>query len=135
MNSKRVFFISSTVVVCALLLFESGSAAFQKRRSRIATARPKVEDLYRTNCARCHGADGRGDTPLGTMYKAPDLTSRDWWQENPKLTSTRSMVSIVTHGKAGMPAFGKKLKRSEIDLLAGYMRRFKEKSTPAPTKK
>jgi mono/diheme cytochrome c family protein len=134
MNLKRDFLITSTVFLGALLLFESGVAALQRRKVRRVTARPKTGDLYRSNCARCHGADGRGDTPLGKMYKAPDLTDREWWQKNAGMTSTRSLVSIVTHGKAGMPAFGKKLNRSEISSLVKYMRRFRNwtgtKSSP-----
>jgi mono/diheme cytochrome c family protein len=84
-----------------------------------------VSDLFRNNCARCHGADGRADTPLGRTYQTPDLTDPEWWRKNSKITSTASLVSIVTKGKGGMPAFGKKLKRSEIRLLVGYARKFK----------
>lgn len=84
-----------------------------------------VSDLFRNNCARCHGADGRADTPLGRTYQTPDLTDPEWWRKNAKITSTASLISIVTRGKGGMPAFGKKLKRSEIRLLVGYARKFK----------
>jgi cytochrome c5 len=84
-----------------------------------------VGDLFRNNCARCHGADGRADTPLGRTYQTPDLTDPEWWRKNAKITSTASLISIVTRGKGGMPAFGKKLKRSEIRLLVGYARKFK----------
>lgn len=84
-----------------------------------------VTDLFRNNCARCHGADGRADTPLGRTYQTPDLTDPEWWRQNSKITSTASLISIVTKGKGGMPAFGKKLKRSEIRLLVAYARKFK----------
>ena len=84
-----------------------------------------VSDLFRNNCARCHGADGRADTPLGHTYQTPDLTDPEWWRKNAKITSTASLISIVTNGKGGMPAFGKKLKRSEIRRLVGYARKFK----------
>jgi len=85
----------------------------------------QVGDLYRNNCARCHGAGGRGDTPLGNTYKTPDFTDPEWWQKHSKITSSASLISIVTHGRGGMPAFGKKLKRAEIRSLVGYVRRFK----------
>lgn len=84
-----------------------------------------VSDLFRNNCARCHGADGHANTPLGRTYQTPDLTDPEWWQKNAKITSTASLISIVTKGKGGMPAFGKKLKRSEIRLLVSYARKFK----------
>ena len=85
-----------------------------------------VSDLFRNNCARCHGSDGRADTPLGRTYQTPDLTDPEWWRKNAKITSTASLISIVTRGKGGMPAFGKKLKRSEIRLLVSYARKFKK---------
>jgi cytochrome c5 len=85
-----------------------------------------VVDLFRTNCARCHGADGRGDTPLGHTYNAPDFTDAEWWRKHAEITSTGRLVSIVNHGKGGMPAFGKKLKPSEIKLLVNYVRRFRK---------
>ncbi len=93
----------------------------QSRRKSSAT-----EDLFRTNCARCHGADGRGDTPLGQTYNSPDFTDNAWWQKHSDITSTKSLVSIVMNGKGGMPAFGKKLKSAEIKLLVSYVRRFRK---------
>ncbi|HKP36211.1 MAG TPA: cytochrome c [Pyrinomonadaceae bacterium] len=85
-----------------------------------------VSDLFRNNCARCHGADGRADTPLGRTYSTPDLTDPEWWRKNSKIASTASLAAIVSQGKGGMPAFGKKLKRTEIRLLVGYVRKFKK---------
>jgi cytochrome c len=89
---------------------------------------PPVGDLYRNNCARCHGADGRGDTPLGHTYKTPDFTDAEWWQKHSDITNSASLVAIVSHGKGGMPAFGKKLSRPEIRRLVGYVRRFKNQN-------
>lgn|SRR2546425_60060 len=117
------------LLLIALLLFELtvfGAISPQRRRS---TARPRgtrqAVDLFRSNCARCHGADGRGDTPLGHTYNAPDFTDPGWWQKHSNITNTRSLISIVSHGKGGMPAFGKKLARSEIKLLVNYVRHFR----------
>lgn len=100
-----------------------------QRRNSVAKPRrgEQVVDLYRNNCARCHGADGRGDTPLGHTYNAPDFADLDWWQKHSNITSDASLVSIVSRGKGGMPAFSKKLSRTEIRRLVGYMRRFKNR--------
>lgn len=100
---------------------EAARASAQSKRKPSAT-----EDLYRTNCARCHGADGRGDTPLGQTYNSPDFTDNAWWQKHSDITSTKSLVSIVMNGKGGMPAFGKKLKSAEIKALVSYVRRFRK---------
>src|SRR5437588_4550504 len=85
-----------------------------------------VGDIFRTNCARCHGADGRGDTPLGHTYNAPDFTDSDWWHQDAKTKTRANLVSIVSRGKRDMPAFGKKLPRSQIDLLVEHVLRFRK---------
>lgn len=100
-----------------------------QKRSVARFSGTQVGDLFRNNCARCHGADGAGDTPLGHTYAAPDFTDPDWWRKHSDITSTRSLVSIVSHGKGGMPAFGKKLTRSEIRRLVDYVRRFKNQKS------
>jgi cytochrome c5 len=105
------------------------SAGAQRTRSPLKRKPSFVSDLFRNNCARCHGADGRADTPLGRTYQTPDLTDPDWWRKNSKITSTASLMSIVSRGKGGMPAFGKKLKRTEIRALIGYVRRFKSQTS------
>ena len=134
-NAKRL--VSSGLVLlflalCAVELAVTRATPPQRRKS-IARSRggQQVGDLFRTNCARCHGADGRGDTPLGHTYKTPDFTDTAWWQSHSNITSTRSLRSIVARGNGGMPAFQKKLKRSEINLLVSYVRRFRNQSGAA----
>lgn len=117
------------LLLLALLLVEITATRAMPQRRRRSTARPRGEkqvvDLFRTNCARCHGADGRGDTPLGHTYKSPNFTDPEWWRKNSEITGTRRLSEIVTRGKGGMPAFGKKLSRTEIRSLVGYVRKFK----------
>jgi mono/diheme cytochrome c family protein len=129
MNVKRVVLIVSTVFVCWQLLAGSGLSSVPQRRVPRAQVN-KVNDLYRTNCARCHGAEGQGDTPLGRTFNAPDFTDQKWWQEHAAMTSTRSLAAIVTNGKGSMPGFARKLNRSEINKLVAYVRRFRNRSAP-----
>ena len=114
-------------LLLSLFLIETTAtrALPQHRRSTAQSKSEQVRDLFRNNCARCHGADGRGDTPLGQTYKSPDFTDPEWWRKNSKITSTASFTEIVRRGRGGMPAFGKKLTRTEIRSLVGYVRKFK----------
>jgi mono/diheme cytochrome c family protein len=129
---KRVVLIVSLVFSCLLLPVVSVlSSVPQERKARSGAPTHKVNDLYRNNCARCHGAEGRSDTPLGRTFNAPDLTDQKWWQEHAAIANTRNLVAIVTNGKGSMPAFSKKLSRSEIKILVTYVRRFRSQSTPA----
>jgi mono/diheme cytochrome c family protein len=124
---RRLVVIGIAFFLPAVLVTEFISAALsaQRRRDRSTSSAARVDDLFRSNCARCHGADGRGDTPLGHTYKAPDFTDAEWWRKHARITSTGSLVAIVSRGRGGMPAFGKKLTRSKIKLLVSHVRSFR----------
>src|SRR5438046_1066548 len=109
-NAKPRAVVGLVLVLLAPFVVELTVTRAKSSQRRESTVRPRgdqqVEDLFRTNCARCHGADGRGDTPQGHTYNAPDLTDPDWWQKHANITNSTSLVSIVSQGKGGMPAFG-----------------------------
>ena len=81
----------------------------------------RAKQLFKERCARCHGADGRGQTVLGNMLGAPDFADKAWWRDD---ISDASLVDAITNGKIEMPAFGKKLSKQKIGSLAAYVRRF-----------
>lgn len=91
-----------------------------------ATADPAVDlaqrsgaAIYAQNCSRCHGPDGKANTPKGRSVGAADLTSNDW------MPDTARDIRIVTRGKEDMPSFKAKLKPAEIEAVISYIRRFK----------
>ncbi len=138
LSMKRPVTIGLSFFFLALLLVEltgfalgldrgrDGASGEQRASAQSKRNSSSVVDLFRSNCARCHGADGRGDTPLGHTYQTPDFTDGEWWRKHSNIASTKSLVSIVTRGKGGMPAFGKKLKPREIKSLVNYVRRFRK---------
>jgi cytochrome c oxidase cbb3-type subunit III len=80
----------------------------------------KVEDfdqLYRTNCAGCHGAAGRGGATLG-------LANPIYWA----IADDATVHRVIDEGVAGtsMPAFGHRaggmLTPRQVDVLARQMR-------------
>jgi mono/diheme cytochrome c family protein len=77
-----------------------------------------TSSLYEARCARCHGSDGRGDTVLGRSLGAPDFTEGKWKASH----SVEEMVSVVSSGKEGMPAFGRRLTRRQISSLVSYVK-------------
>jgi mono/diheme cytochrome c family protein len=132
-SMMRLVFISLVLIILALVLVDSTvTRATPPQRRSVARSRGiPVDDLYRNNCARCHGADGAGDTPLGHTFNSPDFTDPEWWRKNSSITSPASLAAIVSHGKGGMPAFARKLKPTEIRRLVDYVRRFRnQKSLP-----
>ena len=101
---------------------ENASAKESKAATKTAkAASAKPDAVYRQNCARCHGADGRGETPLGKIYNAPNFADAEWQ----KRFNNKELNALITHGKGGMPAFDKKLTKKQISALVTYVRRFK----------
>jgi mono/diheme cytochrome c family protein len=91
----------------------------------------RAKSLFGGKCARCHGSNGRGQTVLGQMLSAPDFTDWKWWKDHDK---DRELIKSITNGNGDMPTFGKKLSKTEISLLASYVRQFSEaeqSGTPA----
>jgi mono/diheme cytochrome c family protein len=126
-NTRRWIAGSLGVFLIAFLLFHlTGIGSVLAQRSTTKSHGTDVAELFRNNCARCHGADGRGDTPLGQTHNAPDFTDAAWWHKNSAITSTRSLTTIVGRGKGDMPAFGEKLKPTEITGLVKYVRKFRK---------
>ena len=65
-------------------------------------------------CAACHGPAGKGNTALG----APNLSDNTWlhgWGE-------AAIVAMIQNGKTNiMPAFGERLDKQQIHVLAAYV--------------
>jgi cytochrome c6 len=70
---------------------------------------------YKAKCAMCHGPDGKGGK-MGT---------RDFASADVKKETDAELIDAVTKGKPGppkMPAYGDKLKDTEIKDLVAYIR-------------
>jgi mono/diheme cytochrome c family protein len=69
----------------------------------------------------CHGADGRGDTPMGKKTGARDFAS----PEVQKQTDAQ-LIEITAKGKNKMPGYEKKLTDDQIKQLVAYIRTLKK---------
>src|SRR5262249_52522365 len=78
--------------------------------------------LFRSHCAMCHGADGRGATTIGPrMYPpVPDLSS-----DGIQRFSDGALFAVVRHGVSwtGMPAFGSALSEADTWKLVAFVRK------------
>jgi len=71
------------------------------------------QTLFETNCAACHGLDGKGNPILG----APNLTDDIWLYGGDAAT----LHQTLENGRNGqMPAFGERLGPERVRLLAAY---------------
>ena len=77
-------------------------------------AAARGEELYATNCATCHGPDGKGNQALG----APNLSDELWLYGGEKA----AIVETITYSRAGMmPSFYERLDPATIKQLAIYV--------------
>lgn len=72
---------------------------------------------YKAKCAMCHGADGKGATPVGQKLGARDFASPDVQK-----ASDADLATITAKGKNKMPSYEKSLKDTEIKDLVTYIR-------------
>ena len=79
------------------------------------------EALYKSKCAGCHGADGKGQTSMGKANNIRDLGSADVQAQ-----SDDAIAGIISGGKGKMPAYGKSLKADQIKDLVAYIRTLKK---------
>jgi cytochrome c6 len=78
--------------------------------------------LYKTKCAMCHGADGKGDLPMGKKLNVRDLGSPEVQKQTDAELST-----IIAKGKGKMPAFEAKLTSAQIGQVVAYIRELAKK--------
>ena len=83
-----------------------------------APGRAQSASVYKSKCAVCHGATGKGDTPAGKNMGAADL-------KKSAAKSDAELKAIIEKGKNKMPAYGKTLKPQEIDGLVAYIKSLK----------
>lgn len=75
--------------------------------------------LYAQMCARCHGADGRGDPELKKTLPVRDFSDATFQAK----ASTDEIARTIMAGKNQMPAFGGLLSPPKIQSLSGFVKR------------
>jgi mono/diheme cytochrome c family protein len=99
------------------VLFAAAVLAFSTVPARAQSG----AEMYKSKCAMCHGADGKGDTPVGKSLKLRDLGSPDVQKQ-----SDAELIAITADGKGRMPAYKGKLSEAQIKEVVSYVRTFKK---------
>lgn len=102
-----------------VLLFLLASAFSPSVR---AGAQDAGASLYKTKCAACHGADGKGETAMGKANKLRDFASADVQKQ-----SDAELTAIIENGKGKMPAYAKSLKPDQVKDLVAFIRSLAKK--------
>ena len=77
---------------------------------------------YKAKCSACHGADAKGETPVGKKMGIKDLAS----PEVQKM-SDAELTAVISDGKNKMPSYKKSLKPDQIKELVAYIRSLAKK--------
>src|SRR5258708_26052368 len=114
MNSySRLALIILLVLIghCLNNMMFAGQPQQNKNRATAISAN-KARDakaLFKQNCVKCHGVDGRGETTKGEIVGAQDFTDSKWQ----KRVEEQQLVNSITYGRGQMPSFEKRLSREQ----------------------
>jgi mono/diheme cytochrome c family protein len=81
-----------------------------------------AKENWQNLCAKCHGADGAGQTTMGKKLKLKDYTDAKV-QAGFK---DEDLLKVTLEGKEKMPAFKEKISAAEAKALVGLIRSFKK---------
>lgn len=107
--------LGSKSILFALAVMLGSSFAVQ--------AQSGAEATYKAKCAMCHGADGKGDSPMGKKLNIRDLGSPEVQKQ-----TDAELTTIVTKGKGKMMPFEGKLTAEQIGQLVAYIRELGKKN-------
>jgi cytochrome c6 len=111
--------MKTTTKILALSLAFAGAAV-------LSHAAPASEN-WENQCAKCHGADGKGQTKVGKKYGVKDYTDAKVQAELKDADMTKAITEGVkgSDGKEKMKAFGADLSPAEVQDLVAFVRKFK----------
>ena len=91
-----------------------------------AFAAPAAEN-WENHCAKCHGADGKGQTKVGRKLNVKDYTNAKVQAEMKDEEIIKVTTEGVTdkNGKEKMKAYKDELSAQEIKEFVAYIRKFK----------
>jgi mono/diheme cytochrome c family protein len=91
-----------------------------------AFAAPVAEN-WENHCAKCHGADGKGQTKAGRKLNVNDYTDAKVQAEMTDAEIVKATTEGVKdkNGKERMKAYKEELSAKEIEEFVAYIRKFK----------
>lgn len=130
--SNRIKLITAILFASSALLFiacgPTANNDTAKPTNTSATSTPQTNDvlaadreLYKTNCAQCHQANGTGGK---TTIDGKEINAKDLTSERMKNRPDKKLTEDISEGSPddGMPSFKTKLSDAEIERLVHYIR-------------
>jgi mono/diheme cytochrome c family protein len=107
------------LIVLGVVLLATGAVS-----ARAADAK----EIYEKECAKCHGADGKGKTKMGEKLGVKDYTDskvQDEMKDEEMVKAIKEGVKEKGTDKTKMKAFGD-LSDADVKALVAYVRSFKK---------
>ena len=119
---KRV--VQQSIVLAAIIFAlvicfgASRAASSASLESYSLAAQRSAAAIYKSQCASCHGKDGRAKTFKAKFNHARNLADAEWQER----TTDERIFNSISNGRGKMPAYGNKLSDAEIESLVAYVR-------------
>jgi mono/diheme cytochrome c family protein len=107
---KKLFMLSIAAMALATLSARAGDA----------------KALYDQSCAKCHGADGKGDTKMGKKLEIKDFTDAKVQADMKDDAMLKAIKEGVKDGEKTRMKAVEGLSDEEMKALVGYIRKFKK---------
>jgi len=122
---KNVALLSLLLLVTTVLMGIGNARMSGKGDAQAGAA------IYKQNCLRCHGEQGKGDGPASKILnpKPHDLSDKPFMAK----LSDEDLFKVIAKGGAAvgkaktMPAYEGKLKEKEINDLVAFVRSLAQK--------
>jgi len=119
-RQKLSLLLTSIGAASAVVL---GSALINSATADATAAEPfDAGAIYNSQCAKCHGRDGRAKSLHAKHVHARDLTAAEWQND----VSDERIFNSISNGKGKMPSFKKSLSEDQINSLVTYVRRLRK---------
>jgi cytochrome c553 len=87
----------------------------------LVSAAPDAAADYKAKCASCHGADGKGTTPVGKAMNLRDLGSAEVQSQ-----TDEQLFEVIAKGKGKMPGYEKSLGAEKCKEQVAFIRSMKQ---------
>lgn len=85
-----------------------------------------AKDAYAKDCAKCHGADGKGDTKMGKKLGVKDYTDAKVQAEMKDDKAFKAIKEGIKDGDKTLMKAAEGLSDDQIKALVAHMRKFKK---------
>jgi mono/diheme cytochrome c family protein len=112
---KKVLVVSLACIIVAAVSLTKGMGAGSVVQKSTAAA------TYQSQCAKCHGEDGKG---IESLPGIPNFADASWQAQH----TDKELSDAISGGKGIMPPYKDKLSAAEITALVKHIRSFAAKS-------